>query len=149
MSNRKVAENRGGPSRVVLASSSSENMMQIENELRNSLETEIYWADTADAVMAKIRTASVQLVVVDERLIDSAGIDVVRMVAAGAPFVTCALVSNMAADEFHEQTEGLGVLMQLPAPIDQEAAVKFCSTLQTCNLFEYPAQSDKQRGSQP
>jgi two-component SAPR family response regulator len=56
-----------------------------------------------------------QLIIVDEKLGDYTGLEFIEMVVQVNPMVLCALVSSMAAKEFHDSSEGLGVLSQLPA----------------------------------
>jgi hypothetical protein len=38
------------------------------------------------------------------------------------PMVNCAAVSSLVSEDFHEQSEGLGILMQLPVRPGQEHA---------------------------
>ena len=52
--------------------------------------------------------------IVDEQLDDMSGFAFVNQAVKVNPLVNTALVSALAADEFHEATEGLGILMQLP-----------------------------------
>jgi DNA-binding NarL/FixJ family response regulator len=66
--------------------------------------------------MTMLREKNLGLVIVDEELADAPGIELVRLVARNHPFVHCVLVSRLPAEEFHELTEGLGVLMQLSSP---------------------------------
>jgi DNA-binding NtrC family response regulator len=56
----------------------------------------------------------VQVVVTDEQLADSAALPFVVELTRRYPLVNCAMVSPLAAKDFHEATEGLGVFMQLP-----------------------------------
>ncbi|MFZ0450877.1 MAG: response regulator [Desulfatiglandaceae bacterium] len=57
---------------------------------------------------------AVTLVIADEDLGDMTGLEFSRRLVAANPLVYCALVSSLPAEAFHEASEGLGVLAQLP-----------------------------------
>jgi len=54
------------------------------------------------------------LVVVDEKLGDMTGIEFIETLVSVDPMINCAAVSPLPSDEFHENSEGLGILAQLP-----------------------------------
>ncbi len=54
------------------------------------------------------------LVVTDEQLSDMTGLAFVEKIVSTNPMINCAAVSRLPADAFHEASEGLGILMQLP-----------------------------------
>jgi hypothetical protein len=58
-------------------------------------------------------------VIVDEQLDDMSGIEFVEQFVKVNPLANTAIVGSLPEAEFHEATEGLGVLMQLP-PRPQE-----------------------------
>lgn len=64
--------------------------------------------------LAMLSARRVDLVVIDETLQEMSGLDLARQVAARNPLAAVALVSPLAPEEFHESTEGLGILAQLP-----------------------------------
>ena len=54
------------------------------------------------------------LLVTDEALGDMTGLELIKSVIAGQPMLNCAAVSSLLPGDFHEASEGLGILMQLP-----------------------------------
>jgi CheY-like chemotaxis protein len=70
-------------------------------------------ADGASA-LAVIKAAPPALVVVDEVLPDMPGLELVRRIVTVNAFVATALVSALPSGEFHEVSEGLGILMPIP-----------------------------------
>ena len=54
------------------------------------------------------------LVVTDENLGDMTGLEFIKTVITQKPMVNCAAVSTLLPEDFHEASEGLGILMQLP-----------------------------------
>lgn len=74
---------------------------------------------------------SVDVVVVDEQLADGEVVPFVKQVVKQQPLINCAIVSTLAAKDFHEATEGLGVFMQLPVHPGAEEAAKMLQLLQS------------------
>jgi len=55
------------------------------------------------------------LLVTDENLSDMTGLELIESVITSQPRLNCAVVSTLSSADFHEASEGLGILMQLPA----------------------------------
>ncbi len=68
-------------------------------------------------------------VAVDANLTDGKGLDFVRRWAKEYPLTNFALVSDMAADDFHEATEGLGLFMQIAPGLDEKEAERMLELL--------------------
>ena len=62
----------------------------------------------------RITSGDLDMVVVDDKLEDMTGLEFAQRMVRVNPLVNLAAVSSLAPDEFHEATEGLGLLMQLP-----------------------------------
>ena len=75
---------------------------------------EVVSAADGKAGLEELNAKPIDLVIVDEQLGDMTGIDFVKQVVKVKPLVNSAVVSILSAEDFHEATEGLGVLMQLP-----------------------------------
>ena len=56
----------------------------------------------------------VDLVVTDEELGDMTGLELAYKLLSINPMINCAAVSPLSHDDFHEVSEGLGLLAQLP-----------------------------------
>jgi CheY-like chemotaxis protein len=72
------------------------------------------WAESGSYALSIIAENDFDLVVTDESLGDMTGLEFIKTIIALKPMVNCAVVSSLLPDEFHEASEGLGVLMQLP-----------------------------------
>lgn len=84
------------------------------DRLRREQGVELVPAATGVAGLAHLKEKTVDLVIVDEQLDDMSGIDFVKQLVLVNPLVNTAIVGSLSKAEFHEATEGLGVLMQLP-----------------------------------
>jgi CheY-like chemotaxis protein len=54
------------------------------------------------------------LLIADEYLGDMSGIELIKEVITCRPWLNCAVLSSRSPENFHEASEGLGILMQLP-----------------------------------
>ena len=74
----------------------------------------IHWATSGCKALEIIGEEHVDLVLVDEILDDMKGLTFVKQVVAANPMINCALISSLSESEYHEASEGLGLLLQLP-----------------------------------
>ncbi len=76
---------------------------------------------------------SADLVVAAEHLDDMDGLEFARKLVLQNPMVTCALVSSLNDDDFHEASEGLGILAKLPPDPGEPDAVRLLKKLRVIN----------------
>lgn len=108
--------------RIVLAGIDHESLARLAAGLAQDGDAEIIGVDTAAAALDAVQGKPVHLVV-GEELADTDPVECVSRLLRLNPMINCAMVSALAADDFHEATEGLGVLMQLPPnPSGKDAA---------------------------
>ena len=89
------------------------------------------WAQSGSNAIAKIAEKSFDLVVTDENLGDMTGLEFIEKVISIKPMVNCAAVTSLLPADFHEASEGLGILMPLPVSPGQEQAEKLLGRLKT------------------
>ena len=77
-------------------------------------DVEVSWAEGCEDVFSKIKETKFDLLVVDEMLSDIMGLKCVEKIVLENPFLNTAAISSLSPEEFHEESEGLGVLMQIP-----------------------------------
>ncbi|MCF8069834.1 MAG: response regulator [Desulfobacterales bacterium] len=66
---------------------------------------------------------SPDLVIIDEQLKDMSGLELVQRLISVNAFINTAVISSLSDEDFHEASEGLGVLMKLsPKPAKSDAA---------------------------
>jgi DNA-binding NtrC family response regulator len=99
--------------RILLAGRDATSLSDFEAELKNR-ETQIHYLVSGDKALAAISAQGFDLLVADESLKDMTGLKLIKAVTTQQPLLNCALVSSLSPEEFHEATEGLGILMQLP-----------------------------------
>ena len=98
------------------------------------------WAESGRNAIAKIAEGRFDLVVTDEYLGDMTGLEFIEIVISKKPLINCAAVSSLLPADFHEASEGLGILMQLPVSPGQAEAEKLLQQLKNIlNLAEQAA----------
>jgi len=76
-----------------------------------------------------------ELLVTDENLNDMTGLELIRSVMTSQPMINCAVVSTLSSADFHEASEGLGILMQLPAEPGKKEADQLLEHLKKIQSF--------------
>jgi len=77
-------------------------------------DVELAWAESGQRALDMLSNTPLDLVVVDEKLGDMTGMEFIETLVSVNPMINCAAVSPLPSDEFHEDSEGLGILAQLP-----------------------------------
>ena len=114
--------------KILLAGREQESLSALESGLAES-EVQMAWSDSGRKGMSMIAENNFDLVITDEHLGDMTGIDFIRMVVSKQPMINSAVVSSLAPEDFHEASEGLGILMQLPVKPGQGYAEKLLDHL--------------------
>jgi CheY-like chemotaxis protein len=94
---------------------------------KNQVETA--WAESGKIALIKIADANFDLIVADEQLGDMSGLQFIEKVILDKPMINCAAVTSLSHSDFHEASEGLGILMPLPVRPGQEQAEKLLDLL--------------------
>ncbi|MDA3790551.1 MAG: hypothetical protein PF503_18915 [Desulfobacula sp.] len=64
--------------------------------------------------LTMVAESSYNLLITDEDLSDMSGKTLIERTISLNPFMNCVVVSRLSHKDFHEEFEGLGVLMQFP-----------------------------------
>lgn len=122
---------------ILVADSPDDAMKDLIAELEKHEGVNVTITDTAGFVLDKISRETPHLVIAAETLRDSSGLDLAAKIAATNPMINCAVASALAPPAYHEASEGLGILMQLPVKPTKEDATALLNHLkQISNLLE-------------
>lgn len=108
--------------RILLTGRNKVSMSDLDAGLAGS-DVQLSRADSGSNGLSMISETAFDLVVTDENLGDMTGLEFIRKIVSKRPMVNCAAVSSLAPGDFHEASEGLGILMQLPVRPGKEHAV--------------------------
>lgn len=84
----------------------------------------IHWADSGAQALDAIAKKPIDLVLADENLGDMDGLSFAKRLVAANPLINCALVSSLSENAYHDASEGLGILMQLPPNPEAEDGLR-------------------------
>lgn len=100
--------------KILLVTSEKELFSKFASTLGKNEDVELSWAANGKEALEEMPDNPVDLVVVNENIGDMTGIEFMKKLLPINPMINCSAVSTLEPEEFHEASEGLGVLMQLP-----------------------------------
>lgn len=120
---------------IILASPLVDRWQAFSDALATGIQTDIVTVRTAADAIEAAKMLRPQLVVIDDELGDLTAVALIRRLLGIDAMINTAVASAEAEDVFHEETEGLGILMKLsPLPTSAEAGrlVECLRQLQGC-----------------
>jgi DNA-binding NarL/FixJ family response regulator len=99
---------------IVLASARPQAMQAFAAALSSNPEVNLQRVSSGAEALAAARPAAPHLVIIDADLPDTPPLDLVRQLLMVNALVNTAVVSPLSDEEFHEASEGLGILGRLP-----------------------------------
>ena len=95
--------------------------------VENNIKTD--WNETGAKALSTIMAKPIDLIIIDEKLPDIAGKELVKKVISKKPMINCVVASPLIKKEFHKAYEGFGVLMQFPVISGKKEAQKLLERL--------------------
>ncbi len=86
-------------------------------------------------LLEMVDSEKIDVVVLAEDLGDGDAMSFVEGLIKKQPLINCAMMSGLDPEDFHEETEGFGIFMQLPVCPGAEEAVKMLEYLQSMNAL--------------
>ncbi|MCK9376634.1 MAG: response regulator [Syntrophobacterales bacterium] len=99
---------------IVLASARPKAMQAFAAALSSDQEVKLENVVSGAEALEAVRTTAPHLVIIDADLPDTAPLDLVQKLLMVNALVNTAVVSPLSEEEFHEASEGLGILSGLP-----------------------------------
>jgi DNA-binding NarL/FixJ family response regulator len=100
--------------RIVLATNRPKALQAFAAALSSNPEVNLQRVISGAEALEAARTTAPQLVIIDADLPDTAPLDLVQKLLLVNAMVNTAVLSPLSDDEFHEASEGLGILGRLP-----------------------------------
>ncbi len=105
---------------LALIAGSNENFDNLTGSLKRCFE--VITASSYGVAMNIASELAIDLLVVDENLSGIDGLKLIKEITNINPFINTALVSSLSPEDFHDVSEGLGIIMQLSSSPSQEEA---------------------------
>ena len=115
--------------KILLASPDELSLSILASVMEENDDVQMSWAESGKSALEMVSKTAFDLVVADEKLGDMTGLDFAEKLVVINPMVNCAAVSSLSDEEFHEASEGLGLLAQLPVNPAKEHAEPLLKTL--------------------
>jgi CheY-like chemotaxis protein len=108
--------------KLLLVSPDKGSWTGLASGLEKHGDVDLSWAESGSSALDVISQVVFDLVVTDENLGDMTALEFAAKLPSINPMINCALVSSLSPQDFHEASEGLGVLAQLSLrPGEKEA----------------------------
>jgi CheY-like chemotaxis protein len=115
---------------IILAGREEQAWVPFSLELLNVPKVSLnFYLSGSDALAAISKNNQPDVVICDEVLGDMTGLEFINKLLSIAPMVNSAVISGLDHDDFHEESEGLGIMMQLPLEPDRKSAIKLIEKL--------------------
>ena len=121
--------------RLLLVSSDMNSLSDFVKFFEKQPDVSVLSAESGTKALDLISTEKLDLVISDEDLQDMTCFAFVEKLVMANPMINCALLGTMDPDDFHETTEGMGVLMQLSPTADEEQLEKLLIQVRKINDF--------------
>jgi DNA-binding response OmpR family regulator len=100
--------------RIILATARPQALQGFAETLLSNPEVQLEQVDSGAAALAAARNSNPKLMIIDSGLPDTGALELVQKLVMVDAMVNTAVVSPLSDEEFHEASEGLGVLRRLP-----------------------------------
>lgn len=123
---------------ILLATPKENTLAQLITALSKKGGVALSLAESGKAALDLVSRQRYDLVVVDERLDDMTGLELVEHIIRVNAMINCAAVSDLPGDDFHEASEGLGLIAQVPSRPRAEDAEALLERLRTITGLGIP-----------
>lgn len=115
--------------KLLLVSPDKSSLSELASALKEHDDIELLTTESGEKALAMVSESAVDLVVTDEELGDMTGLEFARRLISLNPMINCATVSGLEPERFHEVSEGLGLMDQLPTRPGKEDAERLLRNL--------------------
>jgi len=95
-----------------------------------SRNVQVYLAQSGTLALTMIEKTLYNLLITDEHLPDMTGRFLIEKTVTLNPLMNCVAISTLSYEDFHEEFEGMGVLMQFPPSPDAQDVQKLLDHLE-------------------
>ncbi|MDM8514583.1 response regulator [Desulfobacterales bacterium HSG16] len=107
---------------ILIIRSDKDSLSDFTSAMEKHENISISGAGSGAGALELVSSGNFHLVITDETLEDMTGLALARKLVMTNPMINCAVVSSLSHEDFHEASEGLGLLDPLPAvPGEKEA----------------------------
>lgn len=114
---------------VLLVANRPDAFEELAQALQDKGILDISWAHDEETALDKAAADKPALVIVDDYIGKATGLEWIQRLMGVNAFIQTAAVSSMTHETFHEASEGLGIMAQLPPRPGKEEAERILQML--------------------
>ena len=100
---------------IVIVTNDTDNFSEFAKSLSVvDSKCRIRWANSVQSALDEALNMPPDLMIIDETVENLTGIDIARRIILKNAFINLAVASSLTPETFHEVSEGLGIMAQLP-----------------------------------
>ena len=99
---------------LLLVSSDKTSLSDLASVLEKDKDVDVSWAESGLEALKSVSSSSFDIVITDETLADMTGLELAAKLLSVNPMIHCACVSTLSSEQYHEKSEGLGLIDPLP-----------------------------------
>jgi len=115
--------------KLLLVNRDMDSFSALSSALSGQEDIELDVSPSGEKALEMLSSKAVDLVVADEDLGDMTALELSSRLLKINPMINCAVVSSLPHEEFHEASEGLGIMTQLPKQPGGKDAEELIKTL--------------------
>ena len=123
--------------RLLLVSNNIESFSEFVRLLKENGGNEVLIAESGERALKIIKENAIDLVITDEKIGDMSGLDFAKRLISFSPMTNCAAVSSLSEKDFHEASEGLGLMNHMPANPGRSDAEEILKNLRLIKGLEF------------
>ena len=106
--------------RLLVVSPNRDALSVLASTLADHSDVNLFWVESGGKALETVSDTAFDLVVTDEKLRDMTGFELAGKLISVNPMINCAVISALSPEDFHEVSEGLGLMAQLPVQPSKE-----------------------------
>jgi len=114
---------------ILLVTTKKDDFSVFAAVLKEHDDIDLSWAESGSKALDMASGRAFDLMVTDEELEDMTGLELTLKLLSVNPMINSASVSSLSTRDFHEASEGLGLIMQLPSPPGRDKAEELIERL--------------------
>ena len=115
--------------KLLLVSPDKDSLSAFASALVKDADVDLSWAESGERALEIASDTNIDIAVTEESLGDMTGLEFAGRLLSVNPMITCASVSSLSPEDFHEASEGLGLMAQLPIQPGKELAEELLQRL--------------------
>ena len=115
--------------RIMLLTDHADEFAEFADTLAKTGENHVQWFESRKDLLNAIAESPPNLVVIDETVEGISALKAAKEVVMANAMVHIAVVDRLSPEDFHEASEGLGILAQLTPPLGPQEAESLMALL--------------------